>query len=154
MKSPLNSIAVHGKYILFLIVSSCRCSLALKPRMDLHAPLTIRNSMLLLLLVLWAQHLERFVGQRFNSDFLYITRVTDGLSRSSSAFSPFSFFTVLSAIMFTVDPLCGWPPVVHTTRGVANNQHERPKRSLFTGPRYNTFFLLLSSWILSPEITI
>ena len=46
---------------------------------------------------------------------------------------------------------CGWPPVVHTTRGVANNQHERPKRSLFTGPRYNTFFLLLSSWILSPE---
>ena len=49
---------------------------------------------------------------------------------------------------------CGWPPVVHTTRGVANNQHERPKRSLFTGPRYNTFFLLLSSWILSPEITI
>ena len=52
------------------------------------------------------------------------------------------------------DLLCGWPPVVHTTRGVANNQHERPKRSLFTGPRYNTFFLLLSSWILSPEITI
>ena len=49
---------------------------------------------------------------------------------------------------------CGWPPVVHTTRGVANDQHERPKRSLFTGPRYNTFFLLLSSWILSPEITI
>ena len=49
---------------------------------------------------------------------------------------------------------CGWPPVVHTTRGVANNQHERPKRSLFTGPRYNTFFLLLSSWILSPELTI
>ena len=61
--------------------------------------------MLLLLLVLWVQHLERFVGQRVNSDFLYITRDTDGLSRSSSAFSPFSFFTVLSAIMFTVDPL-------------------------------------------------
>ena len=108
LKSPLNSIAVHGKYILFLIVSSGRCSLALKPRMDLHAPLTIRNSMLLRLLVLWVQHLERFAAQRFNSDFLYITRVTDGLSRSSSAFSPFSFFTVLSAIMFSVDLLSSW----------------------------------------------
>ena len=61
-----------------------------------------------LLLVLWVQHLETFVAQRCNSDFLYITRVTDVLSRSSSAFSPYSFFTVLSAIMFTVDPLSSW----------------------------------------------
>ena len=63
----------------------------------------------------------------FDTKYILIRKVANALSGNPSNNQP---------CYVRVD--CGWPPVVHTTRGVANNQHERPKRSLFTGPRYNT----------------
>ena len=91
-----------------LIVSSCKCSLTLKLRRDLHAPVTIRKSMLYFFLFFGFTTLKRFLPTGLTSDLLYITRVTDVFSMSSSPISPYRFFTVLSAIMFTVVPLPSW----------------------------------------------
>ena len=49
-----------------LMVSSCRCSLAPKPRMDLQVPLPVRNSMLYFFPVLWVHYPGTFLAQWFN----------------------------------------------------------------------------------------
>ena len=53
--------------------------------------------------VLWVHYPETFLANGLTSDWLYITRVTDVFSRSSSPLSPNRLLSVLSAMMFTVE---------------------------------------------------
>ena len=88
-----------------LTVRNLRCSLALKPKMDLHAPLTIRNSMLYLLSFFGLTNFSLFLPKGLTSDWFYITRVIVVFSNSLKLLCPQSLVTVSAVIMFTVDPL-------------------------------------------------
>lgn len=73
--------------------------------MDLHAPLTIRNSMLYLLSFFGLTSFNLFLPKGLTSDWFYITRVIVVFSNSLKLLCPQSLVTVSAVIMFTVDPL-------------------------------------------------
>ena len=73
--------------------------------MDLHALLTIRNSMLYLLSFFGLTSFSLFLPKGLTSDWFYITRVTVVFSNSLKLLCPQSLVTVSAVIMFTVDPL-------------------------------------------------
>lgn len=73
--------------------------------MDLHAPLTIRNSMLCLLSFFGLTSFSLFLPKGLTSDWFYITRVTVVFSNLLKLLCPQSLVTVSAVIMFTVDPL-------------------------------------------------
>lgn len=73
--------------------------------MDLHAPLTIRNSMLYLLSFFGLTNFSLFLPKGLTSDWFYITRVIVVFSNSLKLLCPQSLLTVSAVIMFTVYPL-------------------------------------------------
>ena len=108
MKTLLSRAFQSMASIFYLLMdSSCRCSLALKPRMELHCTSNKRELDAVLFLVLWFRYLESFLPRGLTWLFIHNQSHWCFLQVIQLVLSIQGFYC-LSAIKVTVDPLSRW----------------------------------------------
>lgn len=100
--STLNSIAVLGKYILFINSQQLQVLTKFQAKNGLACASNNKELDAVLPLVLWVHYLETFLAQSFHFSFS-ITRLT-GVSLTVRPLHTYQY-QYIPTIMFTVDPL-------------------------------------------------
>lgn len=105
--STLNSIAVLGKYILFINSQQLQVLTKFQAKNGLACASNNKELDAVLPLVLWVHYLETFLAQSFHFSFS-ITRLTD-VSLTVRPLHTYQYqYQYIPTIMFTVDPLSSW----------------------------------------------